>query len=474
MSEQYGAQRVLTIIKQFRLRSWDCARLAEAQERFKKCIYLTHQKRIEEITPKMKTDCDLAYGWFLDVHLQKEKAESLDEVFDFTKTRLQDLGRHALHLCEQLAGAAPQFGLKADAFLHVSNLLELEIEENFRIHAKSPEEALTKAREYMAANPVAGSSADIAFESAIRDLQIAAQHRLCKEIETLEGLHLASRISDLAKARTCAFDTHDELRMKWNGWTVIGAPMEQSQQCEADLRAAYGFQLEGYDNEALLVCAMARAANVMSSCGVDASPLKQWVDFETNPPARGVSEEELEQVRNGVHLALSAWQDRLRSVQAEEQVRGAFIVGATQFSFVPPPPQTTVIEISVGVVNIPAETSLPALRQSWFLGHMLPANLTKSRVTEGDSASSFVLAPNDKEVLVALLELKAFDPDHLVSTDDIATRAAGGTTNGINSDNYKASVSKLRKFGLVETKTGRGGGVWLTTDGRDRATKMAA
>lgn len=79
------------------------------------------------------------------------------------------------------------------------------------------------------------------------------------------------------------------------------------------------------------------------------------------------------------------------------------------------------------------------------------------------------LGGNAQDVLVAMLELAAIDCDTLRSTEDIATKALGPTTNA---NSLKSVMSDLSTRKLIETKTGRNGGCWLTTTGHARAEKL--
>ena len=58
-------------------------------------------------------------------------------------------------------------------------------------------------------------------------------------------------------------------------------------------------------------------------------------------------------------------------------------------------------------------------------------------------------------VLVAMLELEAFDADSLKSTEEIAIKAIG---DGADSNSLKSVMSELRTREFVLSKTGRGGG----------------
>jgi hypothetical protein len=81
------------------------------------------------------------------------------------------------------------------------------------------------------------------------------------------------------------------------------------------------------------------------------------------------------------------------------------------------------------------------------------------------------LSSHQKEVLIALLELKAFESDRRVSTDEMTRKAAGPAAG---SDSFKSPVASLVAAGLVASKEGRGGGIWLTPARKQRAEHVAA
>jgi hypothetical protein len=70
-------------------------------------------------------------------------------------------------------------------------------------------------------------------------------------------------------------------------------------------------------------------------------------------------------------------------------------------------------------------------------------------------------------VLVAMLEIGAVDSDSRRSTEEIAAIATGGDANSL-----KNVISDLRTRLLIETRTGRSGGCWLTETGQARAAKI--
>lgn len=74
---------------------------------------------------------------------------------------------------------------------------------------------------------------------------------------------------------------------------------------------------------------------------------------------------------------------------------------------------------------------------------------------------------NEYLALQVLLENHATSHEKRMTTDDLAQKVNNSTGN-----DFKWVVTKLRHKGLVETRPGRGGGVWLTSAGRTFATEM--
>lgn len=79
------------------------------------------------------------------------------------------------------------------------------------------------------------------------------------------------------------------------------------------------------------------------------------------------------------------------------------------------------------------------------------------------------LSDRAQEVLVAMLELGAIDSDSRRSTAEIAAKAIGPGTDANSLKNVMADLSTRK---LVVSKTGRGGGCWLTKNGQARAEKL--
>ena len=85
------------------------------------------------------------------------------------------------------------------------------------------------------------------------------------------------------------------------------------------------------------------------------------------------------------------------------------------------------------------------------------------------SGSEEPLAERAQLVLVAMLELDAIDSDCRKPTDEIASKALG---EGADPNALKGVMSELKTRQYVESKTGRGGGCWLTEKGRTRGEKL--
>ncbi len=70
-------------------------------------------------------------------------------------------------------------------------------------------------------------------------------------------------------------------------------------------------------------------------------------------------------------------------------------------------------------------------------------------------------------VLQTLLTLDAGNSDSRVTTAEVVK-----TSGGIGAVPYKAVIADLRERGYLQTKEGRGGGVWLTDKGKERSEKL--
>jgi hypothetical protein len=73
------------------------------------------------------------------------------------------------------------------------------------------------------------------------------------------------------------------------------------------------------------------------------------------------------------------------------------------------------------------------------------------------------LSHRQYDILKALYQLKAFTSDSRQTTATIACEAEG---KHVNPESFKVPLAQLRYRTLVESKSGRGGGIWLTPAGK--------
>jgi len=126
-----------------------------------------------------------------------------------------------------------------------------------------------------------------------------------------------------------------------------------------------------------------------------------------------------------------------------------------------------------GRVFPPASEPIPIYRMT---GHTLTRTQAdaQSRNARGSemfkaSSSDDPLSERAQLVLVAMLELGSIDSDTRTTTAEISVRAIGGQADA---NSLKTVMSELRTRGLIKTKTGSGGGCWLTEKGLARAQKL--
>ncbi len=95
---------------------------------------------------------------------------------------------------------------------------------------------------------------------------------------------------------------------------------------------------------------------------------------------------------------------------------------------------------------------------------------TKQRAVEVDSPPfDEPLSERAQIVLIAMVELNAIDSDRRQTTEEIACKALGNKSEG---NTLKGVMAELKTRKLINSKTGRGGGCWLTANGRQRAEKL--
>jgi hypothetical protein len=91
----------------------------------------------------------------------------------------------------------------------------------------------------------------------------------------------------------------------------------------------------------------------------------------------------------------------------------------------------------------------------------------KMKTTELPPPPDDPLCDRAQLVLQTLATRKAVDSDSRVTTA-VVVAASGGK----DSVPYKTVIADLRERGYLQTKEGRGGGVWLTDKGKERAAKL--
>ena len=79
------------------------------------------------------------------------------------------------------------------------------------------------------------------------------------------------------------------------------------------------------------------------------------------------------------------------------------------------------------------------------------------------------LSVDQRDFLVAALELSAFDSDSRQTATEIVEQAKG---KHAEPQNAKHSFASLVEKKLLESTTGRHGGYWLTETGRSRAERI--
>ena len=82
----------------------------------------------------------------------------------------------------------------------------------------------------------------------------------------------------------------------------------------------------------------------------------------------------------------------------------------------------------------------------------------------------FPLGDRARDILVAMLEMRAFDSDCRKSNPELTTKAFGPS---VEPNDQKEVFVVLKNAGLVDVQRGRGGGYWLTAAGKLRAQRLA-
>ena len=99
------------------------------------------------------------------------------------------------------------------------------------------------------------------------------------------------------------------------------------------------------------------------------------------------------------------------------------------------------------------------------------AYVATDRIEPALISSDEPIGERAQDSLIAMLQLGAeIDSDSRKSTEQIAIAAMG---KGYDANSLKVVMSELSSRRLIETKTGRRGGCWLSDTGRKRAEKLS-
>jgi hypothetical protein len=107
-----------------------------------------------------------------------------------------------------------------------------------------------------------------------------------------------------------------------------------------------------------------------------------------------------------------------------------------------------------------SNTYSPKEKRSGIADHSASHGDSRARGPARDAR----LNRREYDLLEALYRLRAFSCDSSQTAEAIVRKAEGPKANP---ENFKQSLSRSRHRGLVDSKIGRGGGYWLTPDGRD-------
>lgn len=314
MSEQYSAQRVLQLFKRLELQDWQCQRVYEAKRRLEDLHYLQSQHREGEITEEQREKIALARGWIADLYFDGHVSQDWSELVKFFGATLPKMGSDLAAVISELGNAAIQFPqIQPDAIVNAAELLYADVEGRLGIKGDSPQEVLQNCREMMFACPIGGSPAHIAAQVTLRKFRTHVQQVSVDEICQLNATRLLDKLDELHTRRLDAYVSQCELSAKWNGWTVIGAPTEQTRQCERDLLEAEAHKHDRHDTEAILVGVMKHVATMMEVNGVDAGAMRRWLDAETCPPECGMAAQEKENIAAGVKASILALRSKADS-----------------------------------------------------------------------------------------------------------------------------------------------------------------
>jgi hypothetical protein len=108
----------------------------------------------------------------------------------------------------------------------------------------------------------------------------------------------------------------------------------------------------------------------------------------------------------------------------------------------------------------PGEVTAPALLAANQGAPAIPSEMLSVTVTEPGDAR---LQESQLDILQALRAMGAFTVDTKKTGEEIATKVGGNAT----AQSVKKPLSNLKKLKLVDSRTGRRGGSWLTVRGKE-------
>jgi hypothetical protein len=100
--------------------------------------------------------------------------------------------------------------------------------------------------------------------------------------------------------------------------------------------------------------------------------------------------------------------------------------------------------------------------------HWIDPTPTVAGTGERQAEPAESLSERQKDLLRALLRLKAVGPRSRVSVEKAAMKVDPAGKSG----SYKNPISALARLGLVQSKKGPGGGIWLTASGKAEAEQL--
>lgn len=170
-----------------------------------------------------------------------------------------------------------------------------------------------------------------------------------------------------------------------------------------------------------------------------------------------------------VHLVLPAEPSELhRAIEAIASLAGdvGVVIAPTRRCF--KPASETLLRLANGHFIALGHSLQSRDREKWHV-NLDTSNLLTAFLNPAGTVADEPLGERSQLALIAMFELGALDSDRRRSTEDIAAKALG---DDADSNSLKSVMAELKTRELIESKTGRGGGCWLTEKGRARADKL--